>query len=67
MDHFENALTSIMTQVTKYTTMTGCNKEPTELCAPVGCGFTEVSYFFSNIVVVQHVVIIRGRRSVTTL
>ena len=28
-------------QVTKYTTMTGCNKEPTELCAPVGCGFVE--------------------------
>ena len=29
--------------VTKYTTMTGCNKEPTELCAPKGCAFTEVS------------------------
>ena len=28
--------------VTKYTTMTGCNKEPTELCAPAGCGFKEV-------------------------
>merc|ERR1711936_1039087 len=27
--------------VTKYTTMTGCNKEPTELCAPAGCGFKE--------------------------
>ena len=27
---------------TKYTTMTGCNKEPTELCAPKGCGFKEV-------------------------
>ena len=22
--------------------MTGCNKEPTELCAPAGCGFREV-------------------------
>ena len=30
--------------VTKYTTMTGCNKEPTELCAPKGCAFTEVSF-----------------------
>ena len=28
-------------QVTKFTTMTGCNKEPTELCAPAGCGFRE--------------------------
>ena len=27
--------------ITKYTTMTGCNKEPTELCAPAGCGFKE--------------------------
>ena len=29
--------------VTKYTTMTGCHKEPTELCAPAGCGYKEVS------------------------
>ena len=35
-------LTLIMLQVTKFTTMTGCNKEPTELCAPAGCGFREV-------------------------
>ena len=35
-------LTLIMFQVTKFTTMTGCNKEPTELCAPAGCGFREV-------------------------
>jgi len=27
--------------VTKYTTMTGCHKEPTELCAPAGCGYKE--------------------------
>merc|ERR1712079_51782 len=27
--------------VTKYTTMTGCHKEPTELCAPKGCGYKE--------------------------
>jgi len=27
--------------VTKYTTMTGCNKEPTELCAPRNCGWRE--------------------------
>ena len=32
--------------VTKYTTMTGCNKEPTELCAPAGCGFKEVGWDF---------------------
>jgi len=28
-------------KVTKYTPMTGCDKVPTELCAPVGCGFKE--------------------------
>jgi len=28
-------------KVTKYTAMTGCHKEPTELCAPAGCGFVE--------------------------
>merc|ERR550532_1592140 len=33
--------TVVKKKVTKYTTMTGCNKEPTELCAPVGCGFKE--------------------------
>jgi hypothetical protein len=32
---------TVSSQVTKYTTMTGCNKEPTQLCAPAGCGFTE--------------------------
>ena len=43
MDHqLEDALTLIKLQVTKFTTMTGCNKEPTELCAPAGCGFREV-------------------------
>jgi len=28
-------------KVTKHTPMTGCEKVPTELCAPAGCGFTE--------------------------
>merc|ERR1712233_76385 len=27
--------------VTKYTPITGCTKEPIELCAPAGCGFTQ--------------------------
>ena len=42
--------------MTKYTTMTGCNKEPTELCAPVGCGFKEVrlsNIFVFNILACQ--------------
>ena len=42
MDQLEDALTLVKLQVTKFTTMTGCNKEPTELCAPAGCGFREV-------------------------
>merc|ERR1712004_492031 len=33
--------TVVKKKVTKFTTMTGCNKEPTELCAPAGCGFRE--------------------------
>merc|ERR1712141_19359 len=33
--------TVVKKKVTKFTTMTGCNKEPTELCAPAGCGFKE--------------------------
>merc|ERR1739840_25458 len=27
--------------VKKYTPITGCTKEPRELCAPAGCGFTQ--------------------------
>ena len=27
----------------KYTPITGCTKEPRELCAPAGCGFKKVS------------------------
>ena len=29
-------------QVKKYTPITGCTKEPRELCAPAGCGFKQV-------------------------
>ena len=28
--------------VTKFTPVTGCTKEPITLCAPAGCGFTQV-------------------------
>ena len=42
--HFTTII--MISQVTKYTTMTGCNKEPTELCAPAGCGFKEVDFLF---------------------
>ena len=31
-------------EVKKYTPVTGCTKEPTELCAPAGCGFKEVNF-----------------------
>ena len=34
--------------VTKCTTMTGCHKEPTELCAPKGCGHKEVKCLCFN-------------------
>ena len=29
--------------VKKFTPITGCTKEPVELCAPAGCGFRAVS------------------------
>ena len=29
--------------VKKYTPITGCTKEPREICAPAGCGFKKVS------------------------
>ena len=29
--------------VTKYTPVTGCNKEPVQICAPEGCGYEEES------------------------
>lgn len=31
----------VKTPVTKYTPITGCNKEPVEICAPAGCGYEE--------------------------
>ena len=48
--------------VTKYTTMTGCNKEPTELCAPAGCGFKEViiGSFFDKIIPISHCRVLRN-------
>jgi len=37
--HEECSITKVA--VTKYTPMTGCEKVPTELCAPQGCGFKQ--------------------------
>jgi hypothetical protein len=39
--------------VKKYSPMTGCYKEPRELCAPRGCGFRNVSAY---LLVSQHFV-----------
>ena len=32
-------------KVKKVTPETGCDKQPVELCAPRGCGFTSVTYY----------------------
>ena len=34
----------VKNQVVKYTPVTGCTKEPVELCAPAGCGYKEDSF-----------------------
>ena len=33
---------------TKYTTMTGCDPQPIQLCGPPGCGWVEVSMNCQN-------------------
>ena len=39
---FRNECKVVKKAVKKYSPVTGCTKEPREICAPAGCGFKEV-------------------------